>query len=65
MLGPIRQAVLVLRWIRERGRVYCLAQGAGVSQATGYRYLHEGASASSQTKPPTCTRCWTVLAPRA
>jgi hypothetical protein len=41
-LGPFRQAVLVLRWCRERGCVHCLARDAGVSQATGYRYLHEG-----------------------
>lgn len=41
-LGPFRQAVLVLRWFRERGGVHCLAHDAGVSQATGYRYLHEG-----------------------
>jgi hypothetical protein len=34
--------VLVLRWFRERGCVHCLARDAGVSQATGYRYLHEG-----------------------
>ncbi|MGJ3560115.1 hypothetical protein ACR6C2_22000 [Streptomyces sp. INA 01156] len=41
-LGPFRQAVLVLRWFRERGCVHCPARDAGVSQATGYRYLHEG-----------------------
>ncbi|MET8328507.1 transposase family protein [Streptomyces sp. NPDC005181] len=41
-LGTFRQAVLVLRWFRERGCVHCLASDAGVSQATGYRYLHEG-----------------------
>ncbi|MBO2444976.1 transposase family protein [Actinomadura nitritigenes] len=40
--GPFRQAVLVLRWFHERGCVHCLARDAGVSQATGYRYLHEG-----------------------
>ncbi|WP_445524258.1 transposase family protein [Streptomyces cyslabdanicus] len=41
-LGSFRQAVLVLRWFRERGCVHCLARDAGISQATGYRYLHEG-----------------------
>lgn len=46
--GPFRQAVLVLRWFRERGCVHCLARDAGISQATGYRYLHE-ASTSSHT----------------
>ncbi|KQV14878.1 transposase [Kitasatospora sp. Root187] len=40
-LGPFRQAVLVLRWIRERGCVHCLARDADVFEATGYRYLHE------------------------
>jgi hypothetical protein len=41
-LGLFRQAVLVLRWFRERACVHCLARDFGVSQATGYRYLHEG-----------------------
>ncbi|MBP0459500.1 transposase family protein [Streptomyces montanisoli] len=41
-LGTFRQAVLVLRWFRERNCVHCLARDAGISQATGYRYLHEG-----------------------
>ncbi len=34
--------MLVLGWFRERGCVHCLARDAGVSQTTGYRYLHEG-----------------------
>lgn len=41
-LGPFRQAVLVLRWFRHRTCVHCLARDAEISQATGYRYLHEG-----------------------
>ncbi|MGW1888263.1 transposase family protein [Streptomyces sp. NPDC001970] len=32
----------MLRWFRERGCVHCLARDSGISQATGYRYLHEG-----------------------
>src|SRR5436190_12044170 len=28
-LGPFRQAVLVLRWFRERGCVHCLARALG------------------------------------
>jgi hypothetical protein len=36
------QAVLVLRWFREDTSVPTLAHDAGVSTATGYRYLHEG-----------------------
>jgi hypothetical protein len=36
------QAILVLRWFREDTGMPTLARDAGVSQATGYRYLHEG-----------------------
>ena len=36
------QALLVLRWFREDTGIPTLARDAGVSQATGYRYLHEG-----------------------
>ena len=36
------QAVLVLRWFRQDTGMPTLARDAGVSQATGYRYLHEG-----------------------
>jgi hypothetical protein len=36
------QAVLVLRWFRDDARMPTLARDAGVSTATGYRYLHEG-----------------------
>jgi hypothetical protein len=36
------QAVLVLRWFREDAAMKVLAADAGVSIATGYRYLHEG-----------------------
>lgn len=35
------QAVLVLRWLMDGTEVRLLARDAGVSQATGYRYLHE------------------------
>ncbi|MCX4571853.1 IS5/IS1182 family transposase [Streptomyces sp. NBC_01571] len=50
-LGPFRQAVLVLRWFREHGCVHCLARDAGVSQATGYRYLHEGIHVLAEQAP--------------
>jgi hypothetical protein len=50
-LGPHRQAVLVLRWFREHGCVHCLARDAGVSQATGYRYLHEGIDVLADQAP--------------
>ncbi|MEU3213169.1 transposase family protein [Nocardiopsis alba] len=50
-LGPFRQAVLVLRWFRERGCVHCLARDAHISQATGYRYLHEGIDVLADQAP--------------
>ncbi|MCX4660456.1 IS5/IS1182 family transposase [Streptomyces uncialis] len=50
-LGPFRQAVLVLRWFRERGCVHCLARDANISQATGYRYLHEGIDVLAEHAP--------------
>ncbi|GAA3619353.1 transposase family protein [Streptomyces chitinivorans] len=50
-LGPFRQAVLVLRWFRHRTCVHCLARDAGVSQATGYRYLHEGIDVLAERAP--------------
>jgi hypothetical protein len=59
-LGPFRQAVLVLRWFRERGCVHCLARDAGISQATGYRYLHEGIGVLAAQAPDlheVLTRC--------
>ncbi|HEX2987918.1 MAG TPA: transposase family protein [Chloroflexota bacterium] len=60
VLGCFRQAVLVLRWFRERGCVHCLARNAGVSQATGYRYLHEGIDVLAGQAPElheVLTRC--------
>ncbi|MGX4694512.1 transposase family protein [Streptomyces sp. JNUCC 63] len=50
-LGPFRQAVLVLRWFRERGCVHCLVRDAGASRATGYRYLHEGIDVFAEQAP--------------
>nr|WP_169745202.1 transposase family protein [Streptomyces megasporus] len=49
--GPFRQAVLVLRWFRHRTCVHCLARDAGISQATGYRYLHEGIDVLAECAP--------------
>lgn len=40
-LGPFAQALFALRWFREAGSVHRLARDAHISQATGYRYLHE------------------------
>lgn len=50
-LGPFRQAVMILRWFRDRGCVHCLARDAGISQATGYRYLHEGVDVLAEQAP--------------
>ncbi|MGW0583919.1 transposase family protein [Streptomyces sp. NPDC002920] len=43
--------MLVLRWFRDRGCVNCLDRDAGVSQATGYRYLHEGIDVLADQAP--------------
>ncbi|MGW7601528.1 hypothetical protein [Streptomyces antimycoticus] len=58
-LGPLRQAVLVLRWFRERDCVHCLARDVGISRATGYRYLHEGVDVLADQAPDLrlLTRC--------
>jgi hypothetical protein len=37
-----KQAVFVLAWFRDRPDVRRLGKGFGISQATAYRYLHEG-----------------------
>ncbi|GAA0901447.1 transposase family protein [Streptomyces thermoalcalitolerans] len=50
-LGPFRQAVPVLRWFRHRTCVHCLTRDAGTSQATGYRYLHEGIDVLAEHAP--------------
>lgn len=36
------QAKLVLRWFRDHTRIASLGRDHGLSQATAYRYLHEG-----------------------
>lgn len=40
-LTCFRQAVLGLRWFRQNADVSMLAHDAGISRATGYRYLDE------------------------
>jgi hypothetical protein len=47
----IDQAVLVQRWFREDTGMPVLARDAGVSTATGYRYLHEGIDALAAQAP--------------
>jgi hypothetical protein len=45
--GPVPPGgTAMLRWFREHGCVHCLARDAGISQTTGYRYLHEGVLAA-------------------
>lgn len=36
------QALLVLRWFKDDAKLHLLARDATISQATAYRYLHEG-----------------------
>jgi hypothetical protein len=36
------QVLLVLRWLRHRADLHSLAGDTGISDATAYRYLHEG-----------------------
>ncbi len=45
------QALLVLRWFREDTGMPTLARDAGVSTATGYRYLHEGIDVLAAAAP--------------
>jgi hypothetical protein len=45
------QAVLVLRWFREDTGMPTLARDAGISPATGYRYLHEGITVLAAQAP--------------
>jgi hypothetical protein len=41
-LGCYRQAILVLRWLRDGTRITQLAVDNALSRSTGYAYLHEG-----------------------
>lgn len=45
------QAVLVLRWLIDDTDVHVLARDARVSQATGYRYLHEAVDVIAERAP--------------
>lgn len=45
------QAVMVLRWFKERTDIRILARDARVSTATGYRYLHEGIDVIAEHAP--------------
>ena len=50
-VGPGRQALLVLRWLRDAIPIWRLARDARISQATAYRYLHEGLDALAERSP--------------
>lgn len=59
-LGPFGPAVMALHWFRKAGCVHCLAHDAGISQATGYRYLHEAIDVLADQAPDlhqTLRRC--------
>ncbi len=45
------QAILVLRWFRQDVDMPTLARDTGISQATGYRYLHEGIDVLADRAP--------------
>lgn len=48
---PRTQAKLLLRWYRDGVRVVDLGRDHGVSQATAYRYLHEGIDVLAAAAP--------------
>ena len=56
------QAILVLRWLKDGTDIDLLARDAKVSQATGYRYLHEAIGVIA-AQPPTCPRYWPTDTP--
>lgn len=45
------QAIMVLRWLLEGTEVALIAKDARVSQATGYRYLHEAVAVIAERAP--------------
>lgn len=45
------QAVLALRWFRDRTRIEALGRGHGVSRATAYRYVAEAVDVLSAQAP--------------
>lgn len=49
--GVYVQAVMVLRWFKERTDIRILARDARVSIATGYRYLHEAVDVIAEHAP--------------
>jgi hypothetical protein len=45
------QALFVLAWFRDRPDIRRLGQGAGISQATAYRYLNEAVEVLAAKAP--------------
>lgn len=50
-LTPRGQAVLALRWFRDRTRIEALGRDSGVSRATAYRYVDEAVDVLSEQAP--------------
>ena len=50
-LGCRAQAVLALRWFRDRTRIEALGRDSGVSRATAYRYVAEAVDVLSEQAP--------------
>jgi hypothetical protein len=50
-LTPRAQAVLALRWFRDRTRIEALGRDAGISRATAYRYVDEAVDVLAEQAP--------------
>ena len=50
-LTPRRQAVMALRWFRDRTRIEALGRDHGISRATAYRYVAEAVDVLSAQAP--------------
>jgi hypothetical protein len=50
-LTPRAQAVMALRWFRDRARIEALGRDNGISRATAYRYVAEAAGVLSDLAP--------------
>jgi DDE superfamily endonuclease len=50
-LTPRAQAVLALRWFRDRTRIGALARDSGISRATAYRYVAEAVDVLAEQAP--------------
>ena len=50
-LTPRAQAVMALRWLRDRARIEALGRDNGISRATAYRYIDEAVDVLSEQAP--------------